>query len=152
MRAFRAIALLLPLALAGCASDASLDGYSLASGAEPASAAAAPGAGTSEPAPRAGARYVLSADEKGLDCRRLTGRMKIRIVQMKSLADLPRSSELSRSMHAAHGEIAGGIGASSTGADPAADDARSRAMLEAYNRELAAKGCKTLDLAAELQR
>jgi hypothetical protein len=147
MRASRRTLLLaISIVLPGCAQDAGPNGYSLASTVEGSSVAAAPPAAAAK---RANG-YVLSAEEKDLDCRRLTGRMKIRIVQMKSLAELPKSSELSRSMHAAHGEVAGGLGASSTGAHLEAEAAQNRAMLEAYNSQLAAKGCKTLDLAAEL--
>lgn len=101
----------------------------------------APGA-TSRPA-----GYALSEEEKGLDCRRLTGRMKIRILQIRDYHARAKTSELSRSLQSAQANF----GASATGSDPDGDYARDRAMLEAYNAQLAAKGCKTLDLAAELK-
>ena len=42
------------------------------------------------------------------------------------------------------------FGGSAKGADRQAVYARERAKLDAYNAELAAKGCKTLDIEAEL--
>ena len=43
-------------------------------------------------------------------------------------------------------------GGSSKGGDRQAIFARERAKLEAYNAELAAKGCRTVDIEAELAR
>ncbi|HSR80112.1 MAG TPA: hypothetical protein VLL28_04970, partial [Hyphomicrobiaceae bacterium] len=43
-------------------------------------------------------------------------------------------------------------GGSNKGGDRQAIVARERAKLEAYNAELAAKGCKTVDIEAELSR
>jgi hypothetical protein len=44
------------------------------------------------------------------------------------------------------------FGGSSAGADRDADYARERAKLEAYNRHLADKSCRTVDIEAELAR
>jgi hypothetical protein len=44
------------------------------------------------------------------------------------------------------------LGGSTAGADRQAVYARERAKLDAYNRELAAKGCKTVDIEAELAK
>ena len=44
------------------------------------------------------------------------------------------------------------FGGSGKGADRQAVYARERAKLDAYNDELGAKGCKTLDIDAELAR
>ena len=44
------------------------------------------------------------------------------------------------------------FGGSAMAADRQAVYARERAKLDAYNNELAAKGCKTLDIDAELAR
>jgi hypothetical protein len=73
--------------------------------------------------------------------------MKIRILQIRDYHARAKTSELSRSLQSAQANF----GASATGSDPDGDYARDRAMLEAYNAQLAAKGCKTLDLAAELK-
>jgi hypothetical protein len=43
-------------------------------------------------------------------------------------------------------------GGSARGADRQAEYARERARLEAYNRLLASKNCKTLDIDAELAK
>jgi len=48
--------------------------------------------------------------------------------------------------------IAPVFGGSSLGSDRDAVYARERAKLEAYNDELAARNCKTLDIEAELAR
>ena len=129
------------LVLGGCAASADPGATAIASGGltRVAGEAAAPSAD----APG----YVLSDEEKGIDCKRLTGRMKIRILQLRDDRKRVRSSELSRSLHAAQGQLGG----SAAGSDPDGDAARDRAMLAAYNGQLAAKGCKTLDLEAELK-
>ncbi|MGQ0672922.1 MAG: hypothetical protein ACT4N2_08610 [Hyphomicrobium sp.] len=121
--------------LAGCASS------------NPASfttAGEAPGA-ASAPGPTPG--YVLSEEEKGADCKRLTGRMKVRLLQIRDFNERAKTSELSRSLHTAQSQFGG----SASGSNPDAEYARDRAMLDAYNGQLAVKGCKTLDLDAELK-
>jgi hypothetical protein len=132
---------LLAAGLSACAASLPEDGYSLANGAD--TSAAAPGYHTAS-SPRT--VYQLSEEEKSLDCRRLTGRMKIRIVQMKDTASHQPTSEVARAMQTAQSQFGG----STWGMDPDADAAKDRAMLEAYNAQLQAKGCTTLDLAAEL--
>lgn len=138
----RILAPLLSAGLAACASSLPEPGYSLANGADT-SVSALPAAQTMA-APSG--LYQLSEEEKGLDCRRLTGRMKIRIVQMKDSAARQRTSDISRTLQTAQSQFGG----STWGMDPDADAAKDRAMLEAYNAQLQAKGCTALDLAAEL--
>ena len=95
-----------------------------------------------------GQPYELSAEEKSLDCKRLTGRMQLRILQTRDTIQRNDSSALGRGMQSAVTPIFGGT---THGVDPAADAARDRAMLEAFNAQLAAKKCPTYDLDAELQ-
>jgi hypothetical protein len=92
--------------------------------------------------------YELSADELKLDCKRLTGRMQIRILQIRDRTVETGTSVASQAMQSAFAPLVGG---SMRGADPAAEHARDLAQLEAYNRRLAEKGCRTFDLAAELR-
>lgn len=95
------------------------------------------------------ATYELSGDELGLDCSKLAGRMHMRLLQVRNSADRPATTEVSRVAQIAANPFLGGT---RYAADPTGDDARDRAMLEAYNRRLAEKNCKTFDLDAELRR
>jgi hypothetical protein len=94
-------------------------------------------------------RYQIGKDEKTMDCRRLTGSMQITISRLRDWQTRPTPSGLASTAHKTVGPV---IGGSTVGADRQADYARERAKLDAYNRELAAKSCKTLDIDAELKR
>lgn len=133
-------AALFAMTLAACSAGGAgpLTGIGDGAGTAPAGGAATTAAGG----------YALTDEEKGLDCRRLTGRMKIRIIQIRDYHARAKTSELSRTLQAAQTNF----GASATGSDPDGEYARDRAMLEAYNKQLAAKNCATLDLAAELKQ
>lgn len=137
-----AVYVLLVSVLGGCAASPEPGSYSLASD-SPAPAAAA----SQSAPPPAAAAYVLSEEEKTADCKRLTGRMKIRIIQIRDYHSRTKSSALSRNMQLAHSQVWG----TTKGIDPDGEYAQDRAMLDAYNAQLAAKGCTTLDLAAELK-
>lgn len=128
--------------MAGCAGQPALESYAIAGGTTaPAAVSALPA-----PAPGGASAYVLSEEEKGAGCKRLTGRMKIRILQIKDHVSRHHSTELARSLHTAQSQF----GASGAGADTDAEYRRSLSMLEAYNGELQRRGCPTLDLAKEL--
>jgi hypothetical protein len=92
--------------------------------------------------------YALSADEQDLDCKKLTGRMQIRILQIRDYNERHQASAFSRVLQSGVAAVTGG---SNSGTDPDGDFSRDRAMLAAYNKQLAAKGCKTYDLDAELK-
>jgi len=94
-------------------------------------------------------RYQMSDHEKMMDCKRTTGSMSITILRLKHMRGEASTSELSRS---AQGTIAPLFGGSTRGADRQGELARERAKLEAYNRHLADKGCKTIDIDAELAK
>lgn len=96
------------------------------------------------PAP---AGYQLTADEQKYECRKLTGLMQIRILQMRGYQSQKRASVAARSLQSLTTPIFGGT---KEGIDPDAQYARDRAMLEAYNKQLASKRCATFDLEAEL--
>ena len=93
------------------------------------------------------AGYRMSPEELALDCRKLTGRMAIRIVQIRDFQTRTRSTSLSRGIQQATKPAWGGSG---EGSDPDARYSRDRAMLEAYNHRLAEKNCANFDLDAEL--
>ena len=94
------------------------------------------------------ATYQLSADEQALACKQLTGRMQIRILEIRDYNERNRTTLLARALQSGTTSVVGG---SSTGTDPDGTYAKDRAVLEAYNAQLAAKGCKTYDLESELQ-
>jgi hypothetical protein len=95
-----------------------------------------------------GQAYQLSKEELALDCKRLTGRMQIRIIQARDASTRGNGSMAARGIQSVTTPIMGGT---LHGADPAADFARDRAVLEAMNKQLAAKNCNTFDLDTELQ-
>lgn len=106
-----------------------------------------------KPLPQAGAldaagTYQLSKDELAMDCKRLTGKMQIRILQIRDYDPARNSSQFGRSLQAFHAPL---IGGSTVGSDPDARYRADRAMLTAYNHRLAEKKCRTFDLEAELK-
>jgi len=98
---------------------------------------------------RSDGNYEMSASEKAMDCKRLTGSMQI---VMARLRDPYVRMEPSAVAAGAQKTVAPVYGGSALTADRQAVYARERAKLEAYNAELAAKGCATLDIDAELAR
>lgn len=93
--------------------------------------------------------YQLSAKEMGYGCSKLTGLIQVRVLQIRGYGPDHRGSLAARSVQSVATPIFGGT---TMGLDPDGQYAKDVAMLQAYNRQLAAKGCKTFDLAAELKR
>jgi hypothetical protein len=94
-------------------------------------------------------RYEMSATEKAMDCKRLTGSLQIGITRLKD----PLGRQEPSSASATAQKLASPLyGSSAKTADRQAVYERERAKLDAYNRELAAKDCKTIDIDAELAR
>ena len=123
----------------GCASTPGEQPPSLISDA--AVTGAAPGGGS-------GADYQLSPQELGYSCKKLTGVMQIRILQVRQYDAAKNPSAAARGVQAVATPIFGGT---TVGSDPEGQHRRDLAMLEAYNRQLASKNCKTFDLAAALK-
>ena len=69
-------------------------------------------------------------------------------MQLRDSQTRPQSTALAKSAHALAAKI---DGAPARGADPAADYARDREQIDALNRRLAEKKCKTVDIDAELK-
>ena len=105
----------------------------------------APAAGPSDP-PIATAA-VESGEEPELDCKKLTGRMQIRILEMRTFSTTSQTSGLSRTMHAAGTTIFGGA---SAGIGPNGELARDYATLENYNRQLVSQDCRSFDIQQSL--
>lgn len=103
----------------------------------------------------ANGRYQLSASEQKFDCKKLNGRMQMRIMQLRAeLADPVRPSGAAQGLQQVTNPALKLMfgGASGYGTDRDAQLGRDRAMLDAYNAQLAAKSCPTYDLAAELKK
>jgi hypothetical protein len=94
-------------------------------------------------------RYEMSSSERAMDCKRLTGSMQITISRLKDAYGREEPSAAASTAQTWAGPL---FGSGGKGADRQALYARERAKLDAYNEELAAKGCKTLDIEAELAR
>ena len=142
IRAF-AIALLASALLCGCASAPTEVPPSLVTDMPP---PPAPGDTGSVPQPHAGG-YQLTAEEQKYDCRKLTGQMQIRILQMRGYDSRKKSSMAARGVQSITTPIFGGT---KEGTDPDGQYRKDLAQLEAFNQQLAAKKCKTFDLQAEL--
>ncbi len=93
--------------------------------------------------------YVLSPQELGYSCKKLTGTMQVRLLQVRRYDASDNPTIAARGMQVVATPIFGGT---TVGIDPEGQHRRDLAMLEAYNRRLAEKKCKTLDLAAELKK
>lgn len=100
------------------------------------------------PGTYSGGVYSLSADEKALDCKQLTGRMQLRILETRDYYQQPKTSDAAQKIQGAVVPIFGGT---KQGINPDSDYARERAKLEAYNKELAARGCGTFNLEDEMR-
>jgi hypothetical protein len=97
----------------------------------------------------ASGRYEMSAAEKAMDCKRMTGSMQITITRIRD----PLARQEPSTMSATAQKLSTPLyGSSPKTADRQAVYARERAKLDAYNAELEAKGCKTVDIEAELAR
>jgi hypothetical protein len=94
-------------------------------------------------------RYEMSAAEKAMDCKRLTGSIQIGITRLKDPLGRQEPSAVSATAQKVASPL---FGSSAKTADRQAVYARERAKLDAYNGELGAKGCKTVDIEAELAR
>ena len=93
--------------------------------------------------------YHMSVQEKATDCRHLKGSMMVTISRLRHRDSEAAPSALAKG---ANQTIAPLVGRSAKGLDRDAEYARDRARLAAYNRHLAAKGCATVDIEAELTR
>lgn len=135
----RQIKILIGVALAnlfaGCASNL------------PVTSSLAPGSMPSAPGGVATVGYKLTAEEQALECKQLTGRMQIRILEIRDYNARNKTTMASRALQSGSTAVFGGPKA---GIDPDGTYAKDRATLEAYNTQLAAKGCRTYDLESEL--
>lgn len=92
---------------------------------------------------------VLTASELGLDCKRMAGRMKIRILENRGRRPGQGTSAAAQGLQSAVVPIFGGT---QRGADAVADRATDIAKIKAMNDILVAKGCPHYDVDAELAK
>ncbi len=97
---------------------------------------------------RSGQVYQLTAEELKLDCKRLTGRMQVRILQIRDAGERDNGNAVARGLQSTLTPVLGGT---TYGVDRQADFVRDKAVLEAMNQQLATKNCATYDLDAELR-
>jgi hypothetical protein len=129
-------ALIAGVAVGSCASGSSWAPPSLITDSAPASG-------------QAPADYGLTPQELGYNCKKLTGVMQVRILQVRNYDPSTNGSMAARGVQSVATPVFGGT---TVGIDPVGQHQRDLAMLEAYNRQLAAKNCNTFDLAAELKK
>jgi len=91
--------------------------------------------------------YQLSEEELKFDCKKLTGLMQIRILQVRGYDSNKKATAAARGIQSLATPIFGGT---KEGVDPDGQYRKDLAMLQAYNRQLGVKQCRTFDLDAEL--
>ncbi len=89
---------------------------------------------------------IASTEE--LNCRQITGRMQVSILEYRDFANQPKSSSLARGLQSAISSVFGG---SNRGTDPEGEYAAALNKLRGDNQKLADKGCPTFDLEKELK-
>lgn len=92
--------------------------------------------------------YIMTEVELGYDCRKLTGRMQVRILDLRDRTERGQTSSVSRGLQKA---VTGIFGGTDHGKNPDAEYDREIARLAAYNRQLVAKDCRSFDLEDELK-
>ncbi len=137
VRAFTVFASACLASLAGCASEP-----------PEAAVALAPTPGASAPTASQAPSYQLSEKELRLKCKDLTGRMQVRILQIRDYNAGAQTTAASRALQYGSTSVLGG---GKTGTNPAGEHIQDRAQLEAYNQRLAALNCKTFNLDDELR-
>lgn len=96
-----------------------------------------------------GAPGSLGSEDLALDCRRMAGRMQIRILELRGASPVKGSSTAAQGLQSTAVSIFGG---SRHGADAAGERTGDLAKLRAMNAHLIAKQCPHYDLDAELSK
>lgn len=142
MRYALTVTMTMALLLGACA--AAVPGYVPPSARRDKFLAAAPKGGGLD----AGGVYHLSEQEKNLDCKQLNGSITIKILQMRDAVNRQRPSTVAATAQNLSRPLKG---TTRYGVDLGRDYAEDQARLEALNRQLAAKGCRTYDITAQLK-
>jgi hypothetical protein len=96
-----------------------------------------------------GASYQAPADDTKLNCKQLSGRAQVLILQLRGYDNRKQSSGLSRGLQSIFSST---VGTSPKGRDPDGQHAADLKRLQGYNQRLAAAGCKSYDLDYELKQ
>ena len=129
------------LALAGCSTDATTVPPPVTAPLNFTTSAGPDAPGGNRPG------YVLSEDEKGYDCKKLTGKIQLRILDMRGYESRDKTTIASRGLHTAGKMVFGGTNA---GLNTDAQFAKDKAMLDAYNTELVTQDCRSFNIAEAL--
>ncbi len=105
------------------------------------------GTGSVAPSLTPGGGYVLNAEEKALDCRRLTGRVQVRLLALRGEEYKVAPSAVAGAMRTATSTAL----MTDTAKNAAARAAVDRPLLVAYNDRLKELGCKSFDIDKELE-
>jgi hypothetical protein len=133
------LAALAAAGLGGCAAGALSQGYV---GADSGAITTAAGPSATD-APSAA---PASADEAEADCKRMAGKVQLRLLEVRSGMSPEESSIVSRSIQTA-GSVLGG---STRGLNPETSLAHQVAELETANAQLAERNCRSFDIAKAL--
>ncbi len=82
-----------------------------------------------------------------LNCKQITGRLQLRIMQVRGYTDHTQASNFSRSVQSV---FVGTVGTSDKGIDPTGDHAADLKQLQDYNQRLVALGCRSFNLDHDL--
>lgn len=91
--------------------------------------------------------YTLTAEEKALDCQRLTGRIQVRLLALRGEDYKVHPSSAAQSMRSATSAALG----TDTDKNATTRAATNRPVLDAFNNRLVELGCPSFDIAKELQ-
>lgn len=89
------------------------------------------------------------APEDKLNCKQLTGRMQVKIMEMRGFSDRKQASILARGIQSGFSATFGNV---SHGVDPNGEYQSELNTLHQYNQRLVTLGCKSYDLDAELNK
>jgi hypothetical protein len=96
----------------------------------------------------AAGHYTPSPAERALDCRKLTGSMRVIITRLRDAGNRPQPSAATTMMSDAATAVTG----RPRHMDMAAELRREQGRLAAFNKLLAEKGCPTVDVPKELAK
>jgi hypothetical protein len=96
-----------------------------------------------------GSGYQPPIDEQKMNCKQISGRVQIMILQLRGYGDRKQASGFSRGLQSA---FVGTVGTTAIGVDPDGAHAADLKKLQDYNQKLAGLGCKSYDLNYELQQ
>lgn len=96
-----------------------------------------------------GAGYQPPIDDKKMNCKQLSSRVQLLILQLRGYGDRKQASGLSRGLQSA---FAATVGTTATGSDPEGQHSADLKKLQEYNQRLIASGCNSYDLDYELKQ